>query len=196
MTEGYDLRSGDDAAWRDLDEYLCEYVDGEMDPVVRHVFDELIRSDPDLATHVTCLCQVREVLKSHCSCASAPADFVPQLSRRIVAEDVSTWVPSDAPALRWSGASIVTTVALLVLAALLAAQEPQALRTAGSGEGVVQTSLVSSGLLDPRGLIRAAANRKPLPASLDARPLLINSRWAAGCSSAHAFGGTDVSDGP
>ena len=196
MTEGYDVPSGHDTAWRGLDEYLCEYVDGEMDPVVRHVFEELVRSDPDLASHVSCLCKVRDVLRSQCQCARAPAGFVPRLSGRIVREDVSAWVPSDAPALRWSGGSIVTTLALLVLAAMLAAQEPQQTRTAAAGEDTAQISLVYSGLLDPRGLFRSAPNRGPAPSGIDARPMLVKSRWMAGCGSRQAFGGMARAEGP
>lgn len=82
MAEGYDV-SRDESAWHDLDEFLCEYVDGSMDPVVREVFEEYVLQNPDLAYHVECLCQARQMLRrSHCPCRLT-ADFVDRLRRRV-----------------------------------------------------------------------------------------------------------------
>jgi anti-sigma factor RsiW len=51
-----------------LDEYLCEYVDGSMDPAVRDVFEEYLASNPGLAEHVACLCQTRRLLSYQRRC--------------------------------------------------------------------------------------------------------------------------------
>ncbi|MBT8400923.1 MAG: hypothetical protein KJO98_10630 [Rhodothermia bacterium] len=82
MAEGYDV-SRDESAWHDLDEFLCEYVDGSMDPVVREVFEEYVLQNPELAQHVECLCQARQLLRrSHCPCR-LKADFLDRLRRRV-----------------------------------------------------------------------------------------------------------------
>lgn len=64
MLDGYsspDFDSIDDA----LDELLCEYVDGTMDPTVREAFEEYLAANPDLANHAECLCQTRERLTQY-----------------------------------------------------------------------------------------------------------------------------------
>ncbi|WP_243664019.1 anti-sigma factor family protein [Rhodothermus marinus] len=54
-----------DCPFSDLDELLCEYVDGTMDPAVRQVFEEYLRTNPTLAHHVECLCRTRQLLCQH-----------------------------------------------------------------------------------------------------------------------------------
>jgi hypothetical protein len=56
-----------------LDELLCEYVDGTMDPSVKIVFEEYLAENPDLAAHVRCLCETRRLLCriGQCECATA-----------------------------------------------------------------------------------------------------------------------------
>lgn len=48
-----------------LDEFLCEYVDGTMDPAVRSAFEDLLKADPSLAAHAQCLCRTRNMLSSY-----------------------------------------------------------------------------------------------------------------------------------
>lgn len=85
MGEGYESVP-DAESWQDLDEFLCEYVDGSMDPVVREVFEEYVRENPDLAEHVQCLCEAREALiHSACACR-LKADFLDRLRRRLTIE--------------------------------------------------------------------------------------------------------------
>lgn len=58
-----------------LDEWLCEYVDGTMDPSVEAVFEQYVEANPELKAHVERLRQTRDLL---CGCdapdvyASAP----------------------------------------------------------------------------------------------------------------------------
>ncbi len=65
--------SGDGApSYEWLDEWLCEYVDGTMDPSVEAVFEQYVEANPELKAHVERLRQTRELL---CGCedaASAP----------------------------------------------------------------------------------------------------------------------------
>ncbi len=69
MDERHDDRMGGDCPYEWLSEWLCEYVDGTMDPSVRAVFDEYLRANPELAEHVERLCEMRLLL---CQCQEAP----------------------------------------------------------------------------------------------------------------------------
>lgn len=58
--------SGDGApSYEWLDEWLCEYVDGTMDPSMEAVFEQYVEADPELKAHVERLRQTREIL---CGC--------------------------------------------------------------------------------------------------------------------------------
>ncbi|MDA0875464.1 MAG: hypothetical protein O3C45_10450 [Bacteroidetes bacterium] len=63
MPEGY-YPDESDLPDEQLDEFLCEYVDGTMDPAVRAAFEEFLEANPDLAAHARCLCQTRSMLCS------------------------------------------------------------------------------------------------------------------------------------
>jgi anti-sigma factor RsiW len=52
-------------AW--ISEWLCEYVDGTMDPSMEAVFEEYMEANPELAEHVKRLCHTRTLL-SECDC--------------------------------------------------------------------------------------------------------------------------------
>ncbi|MFB6229870.1 MAG: anti-sigma factor [Salinibacter sp.] len=47
-----------------LDEWLCEYVDGTMDPSLEIVFEKYVEANPELKAHVERLRQTRELLKN------------------------------------------------------------------------------------------------------------------------------------
>ncbi len=48
-----------------LDEFLCEYVDGTMDAAVKEAFEEFLEANPSLAAHAQCLCRTRNMLSSY-----------------------------------------------------------------------------------------------------------------------------------
>lgn len=63
--------SGDGApSYEWLDEWLCEYVDGTMDPSVEAVFEQYVEANPELKAHVERLRQTREIL---CGCDAPEA---------------------------------------------------------------------------------------------------------------------------
>lgn len=91
MREGYhdpdSSRPEQDCPFSDLDELLCEYVDGTMDPAVRQVFEEYLRANPTLARHVECLCRTRQLLCQHGACKlRAPEGFQARLRQRLAYE--------------------------------------------------------------------------------------------------------------
>jgi hypothetical protein len=55
-------RDGDDASYAWLDEWLCEYVDGTMDPSLEAVFETYVEANPDLKAHIEQLNETREML--------------------------------------------------------------------------------------------------------------------------------------
>ena len=84
----------------DLDEFLVEYVDGTMDPVVRGAFEEFMRVYPEVRAHVDCLSSVRSELcklGDDCRC-NAPPGFQDRLKRQLACEmsgsaALENWTP-------------------------------------------------------------------------------------------------------
>ena len=77
-----------------LDEYLCEYVDGTMDPTVRRAFEEFLGANPALAAHVERLQRTR-MLCTRQRCAHAPSG----LQHRLRLEIARDLMGNDGPAL-------------------------------------------------------------------------------------------------
>jgi len=57
-----------------LNEWLCEYVDGTMDPSLRRVFEKYVQANPELKAHVERLRRTRELL---CACSEGPRQEAP-----------------------------------------------------------------------------------------------------------------------
>ena len=69
---------GGDAPYEWIDEWLCEYVDGTMDPSLEAVFEQYVEANPELKAHIERLQQTRELL---CECgrsAGPTADVEPE----------------------------------------------------------------------------------------------------------------------
>jgi len=63
--EGDGPDNGDVPSYKWIDEWLCEYVDGTMDPSLEAVFEKYVEANPDLKAHVERLQKTRELL---CNC--------------------------------------------------------------------------------------------------------------------------------
>jgi len=105
-----------------LDEWLCEYVDGTMDPSVEAVFEQYVEANPELKAHVERLRQTRELL---CGC-DAPDDPLTR-SRAEVPEDPEGGVLQSAPTLSEHGRErpalalgIVSSIAVALVVGFLA----------------------------------------------------------------------------
>lgn len=57
-----------------LDEWLCEYVDGAMDPSLEAVFEQYVEANPKLKAHVERLCETRELLANASTTDPTSAD--------------------------------------------------------------------------------------------------------------------------
>jgi hypothetical protein len=98
-----------------LDELLCEYVDGTMDPVVRDAFEEYLESNPDLAAHARCLCETRDMLCRYGKCRCASLGMQAQLRIRLAHELDRDSRNSVYVSSRLSGAATLTSAVSLVL---------------------------------------------------------------------------------
>lgn len=78
----------DDAPYEWLDEWLCEYVDGTMDPSLEAIFEQYVEANPDLKAHVNRLKETRRLL---CECG-LPRDASAEMKDEICSE-----VESDSP---------------------------------------------------------------------------------------------------
>ncbi len=71
-----------DAPYEWLDEWLCEYVDGTMDPSLEAVFEQYVEANPELKAHVERLRETRDLL---CDCGM-PKEVSSDLESEICAE--------------------------------------------------------------------------------------------------------------
>ncbi len=55
-------KDGDDSSYAWLDEWLCEYVDGTMDPSLKANFEKYIEANPELKSHIEQLNETRDLL--------------------------------------------------------------------------------------------------------------------------------------
>jgi hypothetical protein len=144
MREGHEPSGSEDGASTGLDEFLCEYVDGTMDPAVRAAFEEYLRLNPDLYEHVECLRETRSMLCRYGCRLRAPAALQQRLRERLGEEMLGEppVLPVVADRLSWiAGFSSVVLLLIGFLAADWQAQH-------GSRVGV--SSVVVSESRSPR----------------------------------------------
>lgn len=121
MSLDYDFNASD------LDEFLVEYVDGTMDPVVREAFEEFLWMYPEVAEQVDCLASVRSQLcrlGDKCRC-QAPPGFQDRLKEHLLEESgtgvhhtAESWIP------HLNTVAVAFSLTLLVLAVGLSAKVP------------------------------------------------------------------------
>lgn len=86
MADGY--QNAGEHKFADLDEWLCEYVDGTIDPVVCQALEEYMQHNPELASHVERLRETRHLLCQYGCSYQAPSGLQPRLRRRLATEIV------------------------------------------------------------------------------------------------------------
>lgn len=143
MCDGYDPPLQDDHPNLE-DELLCEYVDGTMDPVVRDVFEEYLRANPDVREHADCLRDTRLLLCHYgCRC-HAPRDLHDRLRRQITCDLVNGKVPFHVLLTdRLKGATMTSAVALLLVVGL--AGGFSVMQDTDFGSAIVSASVVTTG---------------------------------------------------
>ncbi len=118
MADGY--KKAGDYDFADLDEWLCEYVDGTIDPVVCKALEEYMQQNPELASHVERLQEARLLLCQYGCSYQAPHGLQPRLRRRLATEIIE----ESQPVLGGSGihlislATITSVVAIILIFAI------------------------------------------------------------------------------
>ena len=85
MTEGHPpADEGDVYPW--LDEFLCEYADGTMDPSIQKVFEEYLLANPQLADHAEQLRCTHQLLCHHGCRLRAPEGLQARVRQRLSGE--------------------------------------------------------------------------------------------------------------
>ncbi len=97
MQHGDDSSDYDKHAFGGMDELLCEYVDGTMDPGVRQVFEEYMQDNPELAEHVENLRETRDLLYRYRCQIHAPFGFGRRLHREVTDQMMHLEQPGSIP---------------------------------------------------------------------------------------------------
>ena len=131
-----------------LDELLCEYVDGTMDPTVQAVFEEYLESNPDLAAHVRCLCDTRNMLCRVGACLCASVSLQAQLRIKLANELTRKSRSSAAVWTRLRNAALLTsTVGLILIVGMMAGiSSLQHTVVAGSQESMIGMERPTAGM--------------------------------------------------
>lgn len=118
MSLDYDFHASD------LDEFLVEYVDGTMDPVVREAFEEFLRVYPEVAEQVDCLATVRSQLcrlGDKCRC-HAPPGFQDRLKEQLLVESsAGSGMTPETLATHLNMVALAFSLTLLLLAVVVSA---------------------------------------------------------------------------
>lgn len=75
MVDGYDSSDATPGIPPELDDFICDYVDGSMDPVVRAAFEEFLEANPRVRAHVDEVAETAALLRCHGRCLCAPDGF-------------------------------------------------------------------------------------------------------------------------
>lgn len=154
-----DFDSIDDA----LDELLCEYVDGTMDPCVREAFEEYLEANPDLAQHAECLCQTRERLSQY-RCRHMRETLHLEIRERVARElkrkDRSVQLVNT----RLVNAAMITSAVslVLILGMMVGVTAVQQMNVEGNDAGFVQMEQERSSLAASDAHAHTMAGR-PMP---------------------------------
>ncbi len=97
------------------DEFLCEYVDGTMDPLVRHVFEEYVRVNPGMEEHIEQLRNTRRLLCRYAYRCQASGNLHHRLRSRIPCEAARPARPSPVVAQNATKGTLMSSYAITVI---------------------------------------------------------------------------------
>lgn len=116
-------RNDEDCPYSWLNEWLCEYVDGTMDPSLEAVFEEYIRANPELEAHIERLKRTQQLLEQ-CS-NDPPPDAAPdkvcaQVQRRVESEMLRSTESMRGVVAKRPFAALVSSMAVALVIGLVA----------------------------------------------------------------------------
>lgn len=148
MADGY-IHDGEHE-FSELDEWLCEYVDGTIDPVVREALEEYMQVNPALACHVERLLETRHLLCRYGCRHQAPEGLQPRLRQRVTSEYVQSTQPLfsslNMPLVTIATLCSVVAVMLVVVSAQPLAPSDAAFAPLEKPEGLMSPGLYPSPL--------------------------------------------------
>ncbi|MFK7843909.1 MAG: anti-sigma factor [Rhodothermales bacterium] len=156
MADGY--KNAGEHEFDDLDEWLCEYVDGTIDPAVCSALEEYMQHNEELAAHVERLRETRHLLCQFGCSYQAPSGLQPRLRRRLATEIIQ----ESQPLLGGSGTHLIVLATLTSVVAIL-------LIFAASGEAVAPDALPTTAQksivkeFSPESAREASPNRRATP---------------------------------
>lgn len=147
----------------ELDEFVCEYVDGTMEPSVREAFEEYLEANPDVAAHVDELIETTSILKAcadQCPCVAD--DFQTRLRCAVEHEcapaaDSSLWLD------RLTGVVLATSAVTVFCLAILAPGQVSDLYLAGLDD---DADTPSASIQAPEPVDRDGGSLDPVAAPL------------------------------
>lgn len=125
MPDGYHCTGEGDCSCSWLDEFMCEYVDGTMDPAARRAFEEYLSTDPALARQVAHLRRTRSLLCHHGCQMPASEEVRQRMRRRLATEMMRTQPPFFTEAVNRLGtfAIVASVMSITLLAGMLVGVE-------------------------------------------------------------------------
>jgi anti-sigma factor RsiW len=118
MPDGYSCSEPGDCSYSALDELLCEYVDGAMDPDVCEIFEEYLRANPSVAARADRLRRARHLLCQHRCQVDAPCAVAARVQRRLACRIMQDRTPVAHRTRRRLGTVVTGASAVVVLVLL------------------------------------------------------------------------------
>jgi anti-sigma factor RsiW len=110
----------EDAPYEWLDEWLCEYVDGTMDPSLQATFEQYVEANPQLKAHIERLQETRDLLAGTRPDPDPDLPPVPPETKQAVCSEVERdHLATPSPVSDLVAQRPLTSVASSVAAALL-----------------------------------------------------------------------------
>lgn len=177
MDERYHCAGRDDCPYPWLEELLCEYVDGNMDPAVANAFEEYLHANPDLAAYVEQLRSARSLLCRYGCRIQAPQGFRARVHQRVAREFLEAHAASSTPKATTRLSTVVeVTSAMAVMLMLgmlvgtsLFVTEPQPISSPPSTSSATQQeqrSVLSPLSLESSSLYFSSFSHRPVPLPL------------------------------
>lgn len=108
----------EDVPYEWLDEWLCEYVDGTMDPSLQATFEQYVEANPKLKAHIERLRETRDLLAGNCPDPDLPP-VPPETKQAVCSEVEKDHLSTTSPVSDMVAERPLTSVASSMVAALL-----------------------------------------------------------------------------
>ena len=134
-----------------LDELLCDYVDGTMDPATRKAFEELVSRDQSVARYLEGLREAHSLLSNTGQCVCAPKQFHSKLRARLNSEtgkmDIFGVEPKSSDAN--TAAGLLLIVLMVIWSGVVLPKHDATVQTAAVSQASLGNHLVAPANMTP-----------------------------------------------